>query len=73
MHLLFILLAGWGVGPSSSGPGTGGSGWVERPTTGWDSKAPVSGGGGQSGWDDGSSYKGNNNTSNTWNNNKDDR
>lgn len=58
---------------SSSGPGTGGSGWGERPTSGWDSKVPASGGGGPSGWDDGSSYKGSNNTSNTWSNNKDDR
>lgn len=73
MDLLFIVFAGWGRGLSSSGPGTGGSGWGERPTSGWDSKAPAGGGGGQSGWDDGSNYKGSNNTSNTWINNKDDR
>ncbi|XP_047214711.1 trinucleotide repeat-containing gene 6A protein-like isoform X2 [Girardinichthys multiradiatus] len=58
---------GWGVGPSSSGPDSGGSGWGDqKQTSGWDSK-------GGSGWDDGSSYKGGN-SSNTWNNNvKDDR
>ncbi|XP_041854451.1 trinucleotide repeat-containing gene 6A protein-like [Melanotaenia boesemani] len=66
--------AGWGGGPSSSGPDSGGSGWGDqRQTSGWDSKVPSNGGGGQSGWDDGSSYKGSNN-SNTWSNNiKDDR
>nr|XP_040046309.1 trinucleotide repeat-containing gene 6A protein-like isoform X2 [Gasterosteus aculeatus aculeatus] len=65
---------GWGVGPGSSGQG--GSGWGERPTSGWDSKAPASGGGGQSSWNDGSSYRGSsNNSSNTWSNNinKDER
>lgn len=65
MDLYFVLLEGWGSGLSTSGPNTGGSGW--------DSKAPANGGAGQSSWDDGSSYKGSNNTSNTWSNNKDDR
>uniref|UniRef100_A0A3Q1HCD4 TNRC6 PABC binding domain-containing protein n=1 Tax=Anabas testudineus TaxID=64144 RepID=A0A3Q1HCD4_ANATE len=66
---------GWGGGPGSSGPDNGSSGWGEqRATSGWDSKVPASGGR-QSGWDDGSSYKGSNTSSNTWSNNinKDDR
>lgn len=74
MNFPFCVFAGWGVGPGSSGQG--GSGWGERPTSGWDSKAPASGGGGQSSWNDGSSYRGSsNNSSNTWSNNinKDER
>lgn len=55
---------------NASGPGTAGSGWGERQGSGWESKAPQNG---QSGWDDGSSFKGSGNTSNTWSNNKDDR
>lgn len=55
-----------------SGPGAGGPGWGDHPTSGWDSK--VSGNNdGHGGWDDGSSYKSSSNTSNTWSNNKPDR
>uniref|UniRef100_A0A674N838 Trinucleotide repeat containing adaptor 6A n=1 Tax=Takifugu rubripes TaxID=31033 RepID=A0A674N838_TAKRU len=63
---------GWGNGPKPSGSGAGGSGWGDRPTSGWDGKASGNGEG-HGGWDDGSNYKGSNNTSNTWSNNKPDR
>lgn len=52
---------------NASGPGTAGSGWGERQGSGWENKAPPNG------WDDGSSFKGSSNSSNTWSNNKDDR
>lgn len=73
MCSLRCVFLGWGGGSGSSAPDMGGSGWGEqRPTSGWDSKGPSSGGG-QSGWDDSSNYKGSN--SNTWSNNinKDER
>lgn len=69
----FIVPSGWTGEMNASGPGTGGSGWGERPASGWESKAPLNGAGGQSGWDDGNNFKGSSNASNTWSNNKDDR
>lgn len=60
---------GWGVGSDGAGPNSGISGWGDRrQTPGWDGKGPPNGRSGHGGWEDGSNYKGGNN-SNTWNNN----
>lgn len=67
VDVFFVVLAGWTSEMNASGPGTTGSGWGERQSSGWENKAPPNG------WDDGSSFKGGSNSSNTWSNNKDER